>query len=125
MFVDPKPPEEQHIDEKPPPSPPGEALDIPRAWTFNPDYVRLIEAWKSVMPHLEILREALDKAYDLARSPQTWDAPVGERHVEEIREWRTRLASYRHAVLTAISDEEVDTPRWVQTSAHAPHILPR
>ncbi|WP_043616760.1 hypothetical protein [Nonomuraea candida] len=121
MYVDPPAPKPKGEHEAPPVPPMG-ALDAPqRAWRFNPDYQRLVEAWKAVMPQLESLSTALDRAYDLAKSPQTWDAPVGERYARDIREWRTRLALYRHSVLTAISDEAADTPRWVQTTANAPH----
>jgi hypothetical protein len=124
MYVDPPAPKPRDHDEKPPISATG-PLDTPqRAWEFNPDYQRLVMTWNTVMPQLETLRTALDKAYGLAKSPQTWDAPVGERYVEDIREWRNRLAVYRHSVLTAISDEAADTPRWIQTGANAPHAFP-
>ncbi|MFB4281014.1 hypothetical protein ACBJ59_37395 [Nonomuraea sp. MTCD27] len=124
MYVDPPAPRPKGRNEEPPHSTPG-ALETPqRAWEFNPDYERLVVAWKTVMLQLDTLRTVLDKAYGLAKSPQTWDAPVGERYVEDIREWRTRLALYRHSVLTAISDEAADTPRWVQATANAPHAFP-
>ncbi|PZG16040.1 hypothetical protein [Nonomuraea aridisoli] len=124
MYVDPPAPRPREVGERPPITATG-PLDAPqRAWEFNPDYQRLVDAWNAVMPHLETLRTVLDKAYSRAKSPQTWDAPVGERYVEDIREWRERLARYRHAVLTAISDEAADTPRWVQTTANAPHAFP-
>ncbi|MEV4011746.1 hypothetical protein AB0J35_14690 [Nonomuraea angiospora] len=123
MYVDPPAPRPRGRDETPPAAPSG-ALDSPqRAWEFNPDYQRLVLAWNTVLPQLETLRTALDKAYGLAKSPQTWDAPVGERYVQDIREWRTRLAVYRHSVLTAISDEAADTPRWIPTTANAPHAF--
>ncbi|MFG2073669.1 hypothetical protein SAMN05421874_105221 [Nonomuraea maritima] len=124
MYVDPPAPRAREMGEQPPIAPAG-PLDAPqRAWQFNPDYQRLVEAWNAVMPHLDTLSTALDKAYSRAKSPQTWDAPVGERYVEDIREWRNRLDRYRHSVLTAISDEAADTPRWVQTAANAPHAFP-
>ncbi|SEG58292.1 hypothetical protein SAMN05444920_103298 [Nonomuraea solani] len=124
MYADPPAPREKETDEVPPISSAG-PLDIPqRAWEFNPDYQRLVVAWNTVLPQLETLKTALDKAYGLAKSPQTWDAPVGERYIQDIHEWRTRLAAYRHAVLTTISDEAADTPRWIPTSANAPHAFP-
>ncbi|HEX4812880.1 MAG TPA: hypothetical protein VFV66_09030 [Nonomuraea sp.] len=123
MYVDPPPPRPKEPGERPPATAAGPLDNPPRAWEFNPDYQRLVNAWHAVMPQLESLRTALDKAYGLARSPQTWDAPVGERYVQDIREWRTRLAVYRHAVLTAISDEAADTPRWIPSTVNAPHII--
>ncbi|UBU15130.1 hypothetical protein [Nonomuraea gerenzanensis] len=115
MYADPPPPRAKGRNESPPPSPDG--LDgVQHPWKFNPDYQKLVEAWDEVLPRLETLRTTLDKAYSLARSPQTWDAPVGERYVEDIREWRRRLALYRHSVLTSISDAAEDTPRWVRTT---------
>ncbi|MFG1702884.1 hypothetical protein ACFLIM_06805 [Nonomuraea sp. M3C6] len=124
MYVDPPAPKPKERDETPPASTAGPLENPPRAWEFNPDYQRLVVAWNTVLPQLETLRTALDKAYGLARSPQTWDAPVGERYVQDIREWRTRLAVYRHSVLTSISDEAADTPRWIPTTANAPHAFP-
>ncbi|MGN9838526.1 hypothetical protein ACTMTI_10445 [Nonomuraea sp. H19] len=123
MYVDPPAPKPMEPGERPPQTTAGALENTPRAWEFNPDYQRLVVAWNTVMPHLETLRTALDKAYSLARSPQTWDAPVGERYVQDIREWRTRLAVYRQSVLTAISDEAADTPRWIPTTANAPHAF--
>ncbi|MFI7640006.1 hypothetical protein [Nonomuraea sp. NPDC049400] len=123
MYVDPPAPKPRDPKETPPVSASGALDDPQRAWEFNPDYQRLVVAWNTVLPQLEALRTALDKAYGLAKSPQTWDAPVGERYVQDIREWRTRLALYRHNVLTAISDEAADTPRWIQTTANAPHAF--
>ncbi|MGW0804988.1 hypothetical protein [Nonomuraea sp. NPDC002799] len=105
-----------------PPADPANTLGDQRAWEFNPDYERLVVAWDTVEPQLNDLRTALDKAYSMAKSPQTWDAPVGERYVEDIREWRTRLALYRHSVLTEISDQAADTPRWLPAKAGAPSI---
>ncbi|MGR6923317.1 hypothetical protein ACU635_54445 [[Actinomadura] parvosata] len=115
MYADPPAPRARGRNEAPPPAPTGPD-GVQHPWRFNPDYTRLVEAWEEVLPRLETLSTALDKAYSLARSPQTWDAPVGERYVEDIREWRRSLALYRHAVLTAISDAAEDTPRWVRTT---------
>ncbi|GAA3660130.1 hypothetical protein GCM10022224_024370 [Nonomuraea antimicrobica] len=124
MYADPPAPRAKGRDEVPPITSTGPLEDPQRAWRFNPDYERLVVAWNTVMPHLETLKTTLDKAYAMARSPQTWDAPVGERYVEDLREWRDRLARYRLSVLTTISDEASDTPRWVQTTANAPHAFP-
>ncbi|MEV0234290.1 hypothetical protein [Nonomuraea sp. NPDC050786] len=123
MYVDPPAPKPREPHETPPVSASGALDDPQRAWEFNPDYQRLVVAWNTVLPQLEALRTALDKAYGLAKSPQTWDAPVGERYVQDIREWRNRLAVYRHNVLTTISDEAADTPRWIPTTASAPHAF--
>ncbi|TMR21786.1 hypothetical protein ETD86_14070 [Nonomuraea turkmeniaca] len=123
MYVDPPAPKAFNPydpKDRPPSATAGALDDTTATWRFNPDYDRLVEAWNTVMPQLEQLRTALDKAYNRARSPQTWDAPVGERYVQEIREWRTKLAVYRHAVLTAISDRAADTPRWLPTTASIP-----
>ncbi|MCF6474370.1 hypothetical protein FAF44_39215 [Nonomuraea sp. MG754425] len=124
MFADPPAPRPKGRTEAPPVSATGPLETPQRAWEFNPDYQRLVEAWEAVRPHLDTLRGALDKAYALAKSPQTWDAPVGDRYARDIREWRARLDAYRHSVLSAISDEAADTPRWVQTTANAPHAFP-
>ncbi|MER7502282.1 hypothetical protein [Nonomuraea pusilla] len=124
MFTDPPAPEPLKPGEGPPAKATGPLDGQPRAWEFNPDYQKLVVAWQTVVPLLEQLRTSLDKAYQLGKSPQTWDAPVGERYVEDIREWRSRLALYRHAVLTAISDQAVDTPRWIPSSVGAPHAFP-
>ncbi|WP_157249904.1 hypothetical protein [Nonomuraea typhae] len=123
MYVDPPAPQPLQPGERPPATSTGALDGQPRAWEFNPEYQRLVTAWQSVMPLLESLTASLDKAYQLARSPQTWDAPVGSRYVEDLAEWRTRLALYRQAVLTSISDEAADTPRWVPSNAGAPHAF--
>ncbi|MEV0618070.1 hypothetical protein AB0I81_32425 [Nonomuraea sp. NPDC050404] len=115
MYVDPQPPRARERNEAPPQPPGGLEAGQP-PYMFNPEYQKLIDAWDSVKPQLETLSAALDKAYLLARSPQTWDAPVGERYVETIREWRRRLAAYRNSVLTEISDTALETPRWVRTT---------
>jgi hypothetical protein len=121
MYVDPPAPEAWTNKSRPPEETAGSLATPPGAHRYNPEYERLVDAWNAVMPQLNALKTALDKAYSLARSPQTWDAPVGERYIQDIREWRTRLAAYRHAVLTAISDRAADTPQWLPTSA----VMPR
>ncbi|MEU8247526.1 hypothetical protein [Nonomuraea sp. NPDC048916] len=124
MYVDPPAPQPMRPGERPPVTAGADPLSPqPRAWEFNPEYQRLVNAWQSALPLLESLTTALDKAYRLARSPQTWDAPVGGRYVEDIGEWRSRLALYRQAVLTSISDEAADTPRWIPSAAGAPHAF--
>lgn len=120
MYADPPAPKDKGVDETPPRTP-GKALDDPHAWLFNPEYKRLLAAWEAAKSELDTLSTVLDRAYSLAMSPQTWEAPVGERYVEDIREWRKRLIAYRLSVLSAISNEAADTPRWVHTAAHAPH----
>ncbi|GGO73703.1 hypothetical protein [Nonomuraea cavernae] len=124
MYVDPPAPQPMRPGERPPATAGTDPLSVqPRAWEFNPEYQRLVNAWQAALPLLEGLTTALDKAYGLARSPQTWDAPVGSRYVEDIGEWRKRLALYRQAVLTSISDEAADTPRWIPSAAGAPHAF--
>ena len=124
MYVDPPAPQPRQPGENPPLNGNGNPLEAqPRAWEFNPEYQRLVTAWQTVLPLLESLTTALDKAYQLARSPQTWDAPVGTRYVEDIGAWRSRLALYRQAVLTSISEEAADTPRWVPSAIGAPHAF--
>jgi hypothetical protein len=124
MPFDPPAPQPRQPGENPPAGATGNPLDgQPRVWEFNPEYQRLVTAWQTVMPLLETLTTALDKAYRLARSPQTWDAPVGGRYVDEMAEWRSALALYRQAVLTSISEEAADTPRWIPSSAGAPHAF--
>ncbi|MEV0594240.1 hypothetical protein [Nonomuraea cavernae] len=124
MYVDPPAPQPMRPGERPPVTAGNDPLSVqPRAWEFNPEYQRLVNAWQTALPLLEGLTTALDKAYRLARSPQTWDAPVGSRYVEDIGEWRKRLALYRQAVLTSISDEAADTPRWIPSAAGAPHAF--
>ncbi|WP_084960825.1 hypothetical protein [Thermoactinospora rubra] len=124
MYADPPAPQPRQPGEMPPSAGTAGPLDgQPTAWRFNPEYERLVTLWQSVLPLLEELTGALDKAYQLARSPQTWDAPVGSRYVEDLGEWRTRLRLYRQAVLTSISDEAADTPRWVPVTTGAPHAF--
>ncbi|WP_245966436.1 hypothetical protein [Sphaerisporangium album] len=98
-------------------SPDGQAT----SWRFNPEYQKLVDLWQQAQPLLEGLTGSLDKAYQMARSRDVWDAPVAERYVQDMGEWRTRLGMYRQAVLTAISDQAADTPRWVPVSSSAPH----
>lgn len=95
-----------------------------QAWEFNPEYQRLVTLWQKVVPELDALTASLDRAYRLARSPDTWDAPVARRYVEDLGEWRKRLEMYRKSVLTAISEEAADTPRWIPAETGAPHAFP-
>ncbi|MBB2909925.1 hypothetical protein FHS43_001171 [Streptosporangium becharense] len=125
MFADPPAPQPLQPGETPPssatagiPSP-----DTATAWEFNPDYQRLVMAWRQVLPELDRLTGSLDRAYHLAKSKDVWDAPVSGRYVEDMGEWRTRLSLYRQAILTSISDQAADTPRWVPTNAGAPHAF--
>lgn len=120
MYVDPPPPKPYDPDEVRRVDVATPSMGSPALLRSNPDYERLVAAWEAVMPHLESLKIVLDKAYTRAMSPQTWDAPVGKRYVEDIRAWRERLLAYRHAVLTAISDEAADTPRWKPLPAGVP-----
>lgn len=124
MYADPPAPQPLQAGETPPASssadpfsPDGQATN----WRFNPEYQRLVDLWQQTLPLLEGLTTSLDKAYQMARSRDVWDAPVAERYVQDITEWRNRLGMYRHAVLTAISDQAADTPRWVPAASSAPH----
>jgi hypothetical protein len=126
MFADPPAPQPLQPGETPPAqsapdqlTPGGQAT----TWVFNPEYQKLVDLWLRVLPLLEGLTTSLDKAYQLSRSKDVWDAPVGERYVHDIGEWRNRLAMYRQAVLTSISDEAADTPRWIPSGAGAPHAF--
>jgi hypothetical protein len=124
MYVDPPAPKPLQPGE----SPPRSSTDVlspegARAWEFNPEYQRLVTLWQEVLPMLDSLEVSLDKAHQLARSRDVWDAPVGERYVEDLSEWRKRLQLYRQSVLTAISDEAADTPRWIPSEAGAPHAF--
>lgn len=124
MYADPPAPQPRRLGERPPaPENAGPLDSQPSAWEFNPDYQRLVTLWNSVLPVLETLTETLEKANQLARSPQTWDAQVGTRYVEDLGEWRTRLRLYRQAVLTSISDQAADTPRWVPIAAESPRAF--
>ncbi|RCG30897.1 hypothetical protein DQ384_13095 [Sphaerisporangium album] len=124
MYSDPPAPKPLQPGEMPPVSaspdpfsPDGQAT----SWRFNPEYQKLVDLWQQAQPLLEGLTGSLDKAYQMARSRDVWDAPVAERYVQDMGEWRTRLGMYRQAVLTAISDQAADTPRWVPVSSSAPH----
>ncbi|MFG1942343.1 hypothetical protein [Nonomuraea sp. NPDC048826] len=123
MYVDPPAPRPRELGEMPPSTATGPLDAEPRVWEFNPEYQRLVTAWQEALPLLDMLTTTVDKVYGRARSPQTWDAPVGSRYVEDIGQWRSRLALYRQAVLTAISDEAADTPRWIPAPAGAPHAF--
>jgi hypothetical protein len=110
-----------------PPTPSGTDLLTPggqaTTWVFNPEYQRLVDLWVKVAAPLDQLSKLLDKAYQMARSRDVWDAPVAKRYVEDLAEWRNRLALYRQSVLTAISDHAADTPRWVPGKTGAPHAF--
>ncbi|GAA3116351.1 hypothetical protein GCM10010466_04270 [Planomonospora alba] len=125
MYADPPAPVPLQPGETPPTAggPGVPTPDTATAWEFNPDYQRLVVLWNEVMPQLEALTSALDKAYQMSRSRDVWDAPVGERYVKDLAEWRARLRQYRQAILTSISDQAADTPRWVPVSAGAPHAF--
>nr|BFE87138.1 hypothetical protein GCM10020093_097390 [Planobispora longispora] len=43
--------------------------------------------------------------------------------MRDLVEWRARLGQYRQAILTSISDQAADTPRWVPVNAGAPHAF--
>ncbi|GAA1014948.1 hypothetical protein Aple_052610 [Acrocarpospora pleiomorpha] len=123
-YVDPPAPRPLQPGETPP-APSSADLLAPggqaTTWVFNPEYQRLVDLWFQVLPLMEQLTTSLDKPYQMARSTDVWDAPVAKRYVQDIGEWRNRLGLYRQAVLTAISDEAADTPRWVPSKAGAPH----
>jgi hypothetical protein len=126
LLVDPPAPQPPRPGETPPAqslpdqlAPGGQAT----TWVFNPDYQKLVDLWHKVLPLLEDLTTSLDRPLRLSQSKDVWDAPVGERYVRDLDEWRGRLAMYRQAVLTSISDEAADTPRWVPSGADAPHAF--
>lgn len=126
MYVDPPPPLPLQPGETPPQTGTGDLLALGgqnRAWEFNPDYQRLVTLWQQALPMLDELTKSLDKAHQMARSRDVWDAPVAERYVMDLAEWRKRLAAYRQAVLTSISDQAADTPRWIPSAAGAPHAF--
>ncbi|MFF3666953.1 hypothetical protein [Microtetraspora malaysiensis] len=119
----------------PTPLQPGETPPAPSAtdllapggqhttWVFNPEYQRLVDLWLQVLPLMEQLTGSLDKPHQMARSADVWDAPVAKRYVDDVTEWRNRLAMYRQAVLTAISDQAADTPRWIPGGVGAPRAF--
>ncbi|GGK85828.1 hypothetical protein Sme01_39080 [Sphaerisporangium melleum] len=123
MYADPPAPKPLQPGETPPASsadpfsPDGQAT----SWRFNPEYQKLVDLWQQVLPLLESLTTSVDKPLQMARSRDVWDAPVAERYVQDMGEWRNRLGMYRQAVLTAISDQAADTPRWIPVAAGAPH----
>ncbi|SDG54104.1 hypothetical protein SAMN05421505_10589 [Sinosporangium album] len=123
MYVDPPAPLPRQPGEEPPGIRPNSGATGPRNWQFNPEYQKLVVLWFQVMPLLDTLAASLDKATQAAKSSDTWDAPVGERYVNDMAEWRNKLLRYRQSVLTAISDEAADTPRWVPREVSSPHAF--
>jgi hypothetical protein len=126
MFMDPPRPQPRMPGETPPRQSPAEQL-MPggqaTTWVFNPEYQKLVELWDRVHPLLQDLTGSVDKLQERAANPQVWKAPVVKQYLREIAEWRKRLNLYRQAVLTAISDEAADTPRWIPSGADAPHAF--
>jgi hypothetical protein len=126
MYVDPPAPTPPQPGETPP-APSGADLltrgGQSTTWVFNPEYQKLVDLWLQVVPLMDQLTRSLDKPYEMARSKDVWDAPVAERYVQDLAEWRRRLGMYRQAVLTAISDQAADTPRWVPSRTGAPHVF--
>jgi hypothetical protein len=126
LLVDPPAPQPLRPGETPPAqslpdqlAPGGQAT----TWVFNPEYQKLVDLWHKALPLLEDLTTSLDRPLRLSRSKDVWDAAVGDRRAHDIAQWRGQLATYRHAVLTAISDEAADTPRWVPSGSDAPHAF--
>ncbi|MBG0813034.1 hypothetical protein [Planomonospora sp. ID82291] len=125
MYADPPAPQPLQPGETPP-SGGTSGVPVPgaaTAWEFNPDYQRLIVLWGQVVPLLDTLDASLDKAHRMGRSRDVWDAPVGERYVKDLTEWKARLGQYRQAILTSISDQAADTPRWIPVDTGAPHAF--
>ncbi|GIH70524.1 MULTISPECIES: hypothetical protein [Sphaerimonospora] len=125
-FADPPAPTPRQPGEQPPTTSTSDLLSPggqPTGWVFNPEYQKLVDLWFQVLPQMDRLTRSLDKPYAMARSKDVWDAPVSGRYVEDLAEWRKRLAMYRQAVLTAISDQAADTPRWVPGGTRAPHAF--
>ncbi|GII56401.1 hypothetical protein Pth03_47900 [Planotetraspora thailandica] len=110
-----------------PPAPSGTDLlspgGQPTTWVFNPAYQRLVDLWLEIVPVMDQLTGTLDEPYEQARSRDVWDAPVADRYVHDLAEWRERLAAYRQAVLSSISEQAADTPRWVPGRTGAPHAF--
>ncbi|MGC5012754.1 hypothetical protein ACLQ2R_18480 [Streptosporangium sp. DT93] len=124
MFVDPPAPQPMQPGETPPlTSSGGVSSSDATSWQFNPDYQRLVMMWRQVLPELEKLTTSLDDAHRRARSKEVWDAQVSDRYIEDITEWRKRLGLYRQAILTSISDQAADTPRWIPSGSKAPHAF--
>ncbi|GAB1820679.1 hypothetical protein [Herbidospora sp. RD11066] len=123
-YADPPAPRPMQLGETPPAAS-GNDLLVPggqaTTWVFNPEYQRLVKLWDTVIRDMEHISTLLDRPYTMARSTDTWKADVAERYIQKISEWRTRIGLYRQAVLTAISDEAADTPRWVPSNSGAPH----
>jgi hypothetical protein len=124
MYGDPPAPMPRAKDETVPTATQSPFDSTPVVYVFNPAYERLVMVWQSVLPALDKLNAALDKSYNLATSPQTWDAPVGKRYVQDISEWRSQMILYRHAILTTISDEARGTPRWIPSKEGSPSVYP-
>ncbi|GAB3144879.1 hypothetical protein OHB01_19860 [Microbispora hainanensis] len=125
-YVDPPAPTPLQPGETPPAPSSTDLLSPggqPTGWVFNPEYQKLVDLWLQVVPLMDQLTKSLDKPYERARSRDVWDAPVAERYVQDLAEWRNRLGMYRQAVLTAISDQAADTPRWIPAKAGAPHAF--
>lgn len=126
MFADPPPPTPRQPGEQPPMTSGSDLLSPggqPTTWIFNPEYQELVDLWQKVVPLMNELTRALDKPEAMARDKSVWDAPVADRYVKDLTEWRKRLDMYRQAVLTAISDQAADTPRWVPGRTAAPHAF--
>lgn len=126
MFVDPPAPKPMLPGETPPRQSPAEQLTPggqTTTWVFNPEYQKLVELWNQVHPLLESLTTSVANVQKKAANPQVWDAPVVKRYLRDIAEWRKRVDLYRQSVLTAISDEAADTPRWIPSGADAPHAF--
>ena len=126
MYVDPPRPKPMAPGEAPPRQSPAEQL-VPggqaTTWVFNPEYQKLVDLWDQVVPLLDKLNASLADVQKKAQSREVWDAPVAERYLKDIAEWRKRIGLYRQGVLTAISDEAADTPRWIPSGADAPRAF--
>jgi hypothetical protein len=126
MYDDPPAPVPYQPGETPPSPSPEKLLEPggqPTSWIFNPEYQKLVDLWLKVLPMLEQLTQALDTPVKMAQNTQVWDAPVAERYVNDLVGWNKRLSLYRQAVLTAISDEAADTPRWIPNKTGVPRLF--
>jgi len=126
MFMDPPRPQPLMPGETPPRQSPADQLTPDgqsTRWVFNPEYQKLVELWDQVFPLLQSLTTAVAGIQKKAADPQVWQAPVVKQYLRQIAEWRKRVDLYRQAVLTAISDEAADTPRWIPSGADAPHAF--